>query len=175
MAPEAMENSGLDKSKELAQKLTIYTDAKLGINLSDASQNEDPEAVAALEEAAMANDALQAQLDAMGDDLLQARTYIQQLTTEIIDEDEKTKADIYKTDANNATKIQVEAMQNEANLTEKQMDIVADAEARAEESQKELAQSMIESQPEVVVEVEQNPMDVEMPPIDGMTNDIGNI
>jgi len=169
--------SGADEADEIAKRLQIVMRQTLGFDVNDDQANQDPQAVKAMEEMTMQMQQVMADKQALQQQFEQAVTYINQLTTQIIDESEKTAMDKYKTDANNANKLQLKVMDmqsksgsDETKLVDTQMKIVADAEAQRLEAEKELAESLIQAQPDTIIEIQQQTP--KYTAIDGMRNDL---
>jgi hypothetical protein len=136
-APELVRSLDFADSEKVAMKLEAYAKAKLALP-DPAQQGEDPAAVAALEQASKATDALQAQLD-------QSRLVIQQLQAEVVGQRTIYDATIAKAQIDRQTKLEVEAMKIQGNMNAAQIKIQADADKGAQDARLDLQADLVKN------------------------------
>jgi hypothetical protein len=129
-------------SEGVAIKLAAYAKSKLGIG-GDPNAQQDPEAVAALEAASQATDALEQQL-------AEANQYINIMQTERQVAEIEAKAKLITQQMSDDTKILIERLKIAANDAAQQRDIQAEFEKKRMDSQAELLK-LYQAQPAVQV------------------------
>lgn len=158
-APDIVRNSDIGNADDIAKKLDILANQKLG---TGATGRADPAAIAALEKASQATDALNQQLQ-------QANIYIQQLQLELANGEAQMKQAILTTQMNNENRIQIEAMKQQGAMNKTQLQIQADAAADTQAAQLELEK--VEANKPVITVVQGVKPNYNS--VGGMRNDLG--
>lgn len=157
LAGRIAKSSAIPEADDLAEYLQSIANTKLGISTG----GEDPEAVAALEQASAATDALQEELD-------RAQLYIQQLQSESQAASIEAKSRIIVARMNNDAKMVIEQMKIASSDRQAQEKLQAEFIMRQKEGEEELLK-LYASQPAINVIPVGTPA---MPAVGGMRNDI---
>jgi hypothetical protein len=161
LAPRIAKATNIPDSEGLAKELAIVANKQLGINLEQ-NPEEDPDAVAALEQASQAVDALQSQVD-------QANLYISQMQVERQVAEIEAKAKLMAQQMGDNTKIYLKQMEIAASSEEQQTAIRAEYDMKQEELRAELLK-LYAAQPQIIIP--ERAVAPEYTSIGGQRNDI---